>query len=202
MKNTVYTIGYTSFDQKQFIQVLKELDINCVIDVRSVPASSQFPQYNKSMFEPLLKKEGIKYRNYTEFGARQEDRQYYSDSGYLDFEVYSKSSLFQKGISKVCQGMQMGFCFVLMCAEKDPINCHRSIMISKSFVEKGIDIQHIRTDKNGHVFLETQKQLEKRLVKLNGDDLDQISLLDSDASRIKKAYQRQNRIIGFKLDEE
>ena len=45
LKNTVYTIGYTSFDQSQFVQVLKELGINCVIDVRSVPASSQFPQY-------------------------------------------------------------------------------------------------------------------------------------------------------------
>jgi len=202
MENTIYTIGYTAFEQNTFLNVLKQLGITCLVDVRSIPSSSYSPQYNKAVLESILKKEGIRYRNYLEFGARQDDKKYYTDSGYLDFEKYVQSDAFLNGMSKLHAGMEMGFRFVLMCAEKNPINCHRSIMVTRAFSDKGYDVQHICADKNGGFYLQTQKELEMRLVQLNGDDLDQISLFDTNEDRIQKAYQRQNREIAFRLEDE
>lgn len=201
MKNTIFTIGYTAFDQVTFINILKNLEISCLVDVRSVPASSYSPQYDKSVFEILLKKEGILYRNYPEFGARQNDKKYYSDIGYLDFDKYTQSEAFVNGINKLQNGMKMGYKFVLMCAEKDPINCHRSIMVTRAFSDRGYDVQHICADKERTFFLQSQKELEKRLVQQNGDDLDQVSLFDTDEARIHRAYQRQNREIGFRPED-
>ena len=78
MNNIVYTIGYTAFAIEDFIKQLKNYNIKCIIDVRSVPIASEFyKDYSKNVLEPILKKNNIYYRNYVnEFGARQENDKY------------------------------------------------------------------------------------------------------------------------------
>ena len=202
MKKVVYSVGYTAFEQEELIGILKELSISCLIDVRSVPMSSYSPQYNKGVFDKVLKENGIRYRNYQEFGARQDDANYYSDDDYLDFDKYVKSELFISGMEKVEAGINLGFRFVFMCAEKDPINCHRAIMVTRAFSESGYEVFHIRPHKEKKYYLESQGDLEKRLVKLNGDNIDQLSLFENDEVRICRAYKKQNRMIGFRKEEE
>ena len=75
----VYTIGYTSFDIQKFVEVLKKYKITCLIDVRSTPKSSYYKDFDDSNLLPLLKNNGILYRNYKEeFGARQDNKDFYS----------------------------------------------------------------------------------------------------------------------------
>ena len=143
MINDIYTVGYTSFTPDQMIEILKKLSIGCLIDVRSVPASSYAPQYNQAEFSQKVQENGIYYRNYKEFGARQSERRYYTEEGYLDFERYVLSEGFLLGKRKVLAGMELNYRFVLMCAEKDPLDCHRAIMVARPFSEEGFRVKHL-----------------------------------------------------------
>ena len=197
----IFTIGYTAFDMEQMIKVLKAHNIYCLIDVRTVPASSHLPQYNRSVLEAVLKKAGILYRHYPEFGARQEDSKWYNAEGYLDFERYMESDAFQSGIHKVQEGMRMGYRFALMCAEKDPINCHRAIMVARGFFKEGNDVAHIRVDSSGKDYLESQQELEQRLMLKYGDNPGQMSLFETMDERIERAYRKQNEAIGYRMED-
>lgn len=197
----VYTIGYTAFDQEQMIKTLKKYNIHCLIDVRTVPASARLPQYSRPVLEAVLKKAGIRYRHYPEFGARQEDSKWYNAEGYLDFERYMESEAFQSGIHKVQEGMRLGYRFTLMCAEKDPINCHRAIMVARGFSKAGNDVAHICVDSMGKDYLESQQELERRLMLKHGDNPDQMSLLETMDERIERAYRKQNEAIGYRMED-
>jgi len=96
IKKTIYTIGYSGFKEvADFIKALQDNKITVLVDVRSLPFSSYFYNYNGDLLSKELKKNGIMYRNYAkEFGARQEDEQYYTD-GYLDFSKFTQSEQFK-----------------------------------------------------------------------------------------------------------
>lgn len=194
----IYTIGYSSFKIEDFIQTLKNNNITCVIDVRSNPFSEYFQDYNKDILEKKLKKENIMYRNYKkEFGARQEDPSFYP-KGYLDFDLFTKSEQFNEGLLKIAKGIEMGFSFVLMCAEKDPITCHRNIMVAKAFKERGYNIKHILFDGS----IESQDDIEKRMIKEYFPERNQMALFDenkSDEDLIKASYNKKNEEISYQI---
>ncbi len=200
--NTIYTIGYTAFEPEAFVGVLKRHGIQCLVDVRTIPASSRLPQYSRPMLEAMLKRAGLRYRHYPEFGARQEDPKWYTEEGYLDFERYISSDAFQEGMKKLRKGMALGYRFALMCAEKDPVNCHRAIMVARGFAMASFEVAHIRVDEQGRDFLESQGELELRMMRKQGDDPDQLSLLDPLEERVNRAYRRQNAAIGYRMEEE
>ncbi|MGX8705755.1 MAG: DUF488 domain-containing protein [bacterium] len=201
-ENLIYTLGYTAFEPEQMIAALHEYGIHCLVDVRTVPASGRWPHYSKPVMVGWLKSAGLRYRHYPEFGARQSDPQWYAPEGYLDFARYIGSEPFHVGVNKLAEGMRLGYRFALMCAEKDPINCHRAIMVSRGFVKVGMDVAHIRADDTGAVYLEPHAALERRLMLKFGDDPDQLSLLETPEERLNRAYRRQNAAIGYRMEDE
>ena len=200
--NTIYTVGYTAFDPEALVDVLKRYGAQCLVDVRTIPASSRLPQYSGPALEATLKRAGLRYRHYPEFGARQEDSAWYTDEGYLDFERYIASPAFQAGVEKLRRGMELGYRFALMCAEKDPMNCHRAIMVARGFAMAGFEVAHIRVDAGGGDFLESQRELETRMMRKQGDDPDQLSLFETLEERVARAYRRQNAAIGYRMEDE
>ena len=125
-------------------------------------------------------------------------KKYYSKEGYLDFELFSKSENFLKGIKKLENSMEKNYVIVLMCAEKDPIICHRAIMISKIFSEKGYGVIHLLPN-NATI---TQKDIEDRLIKKFFPNKGQLLLFEteevvSEKEYIKRAYNKQNAEIGY-----
>ena len=200
MINKIYTIGYSGFVIDDFIKILKKHEISVVIDVRSNPYSQYHLEYNKENLKKKLERNRIYYRNYfLEFGARQSDKKYYSKEGYLDFELFSKSENFLKGIKKLENSMEKNYVIVLMCAEKDPIICHRAIMISKIFSEKGYKVIHLLPN---NVTI-TQKDIEDRLIKKFFPNKGQLLLFEteeviSEKEYIKRVYNKQNAEIGYR----
>lgn len=197
----IYTIGYTSFFINDFIETLIRYKVTCVIDVRSTPFSQHYSDYNKDTLEIALKNKGILYRNYAhEFGARQENRIFYSNGGCLDFSKFISSEQFLDGVKKVTKGTEKGYTFALMCAEKDPINCHRSIMLGKGFKDLGYNVNHIKADGQ----IETQCEIEKRLLDMYFKDRQQLSLFSAandEDSLISECYRKRNNEIGFNLED-
>lgn len=203
MKQTVYTIGYTAFEINKFIEVLKIFNINCLVDVRSTPRSSYYTDFDDYNLRNTLKNHQIVYRNYKEeFGARQDNKDFYSKEGYLDFEKFAKSEQFNRGIDKIKKAYEMNFNVCLMCAEKDPFNCHRTILVSKNLKENGFDVQHILADETTC----SQDDIEHRLLEKYFPHREQISFFSednlSDEEAIQKAYKLRNEEIGFKLGDE
>lgn len=201
MVNTVYTIGYSGFSIDDFVATLKKYNISLVVDVRSFPFSSYFPEYNTDSLEIFLKMHGIYYRNYaSEFGARQSDQKYYCKEGYLDFEVFSKSEPFLQGIKKLCNSMEQNYTFALMCAEKDPICCHRTILVARAFFERGYNVVHLLT--NGSTI--TQEEINARLIEKYYPNRNQMTFFETvqdDDTLLKLAYKKQNAEIGYRLEE-
>ena len=200
MKNTIYSIGYAGFSRDSFIEELKKYRISVLIDVRSSPFSSFHSEYNKDALETVLKNNGIYYRNYVkEFGARQDDFKLYSSEGYLDFEKVAKSRDFQNGVSKLCNSIEQGYTPVLMCAEKDPIDCHRAILVSRAFYESGCNVVHLLPENKTC----TQEDLNNALLERYFPDRDQFSLFGNadEDELIKEAYRKRNSEIGYRIEE-
>lgn len=191
----IFTIGYTSYDIENFIKVLKKNNINLLIDVRSSPYSTVHKDYDKENLENILSKHGIIYRNYSkEFGARQNNSVYFSN-GILDFVKFSKSPKFIDGIKRIKNGIKHNKTICLMCAEKDPIYCHRTIMISRFLKEYGFDIIHLLENDNSI----TQNDLENKLVE------QYTNIFNSEQSKediLRFAYNEQNKIIGYRLEDD
>lgn len=200
--NKVYTIGYSAFKIETFIEILKQYGIKCLIDVRSVPRSKHFQDFNSENLERFLKQHKILYRNYAEeFGARQTDKKFFTD-GVLDFEKFSKSQQFLAGIRKIEKGMDMGFTFTLMCAEKRPEICHRCILVGRQFHKRGYEVRNILDDGN---YIK-QDEVEKILVDEYFPRKSQLSLFERDDiclsidEKIHQSYVKRGKEIGYRLE--
>lgn len=200
MNKTIYTIGYSAFENiEDFLKQLKKYQINVLIDVRSIPVASEFYNiYSKQYLSTYLKHNNIIYRNYAkEFGARQENQEYYTNE-YFNFSKFLNSDIFYSGIEKVEKGIDLGYKFILMCAEKDPIMCHRAIMVARGFKNFGYSIKHILADGS----IQTQNDIEKRLVDLYFPARKQLNLFENKTLNeyVEEAYQKQNKKIGYKKE--
>ena len=198
----IFTIGHSSHSNSAFVALLKRHGINCIVDVRSMPYSKYSPQFNKTEIKRFLLEQGISYIFMgNELGARRKDRSLYSSEGYLDFEKTSKSLSFINGINRVNDGVDKGYTIALMCAEKDPIDCHRNILVARQLFKQGYDVLNVLNDGS----IEKQDHLEARLLDLYFPKRDQISLLDSinfdldneKMELLKKAYSLRNKEIGY-----
>jgi uncharacterized protein (DUF488 family) len=195
MQSTIYTVGYSVFKIDDFLSALKRFGVTFLVDVRSVPRSQYFKNYNEKALSESLSKCKIKYANFkAEFGARQEDKRYYPN-GYLDYDKFAVSPQFQNGIARVKKIMANGDVICLMCAEKDPINCHRAILCGRYLQNAGFEIEHIIPQKEG-VILEKQSDLEKRLSDLYFKS-GQCEMFGDEKSRLSESYNRQNAKIGY-----
>lgn len=190
----LFSIGYSGFwdNMSGFVDMLKKFDIKVLIDVRSKPYSVHSPEFNKENLESVLNQSGIYYRNYaTEFGAQQENRSLYPN-GYLDFELFSRSRAFQRGVEKVRKSVAQGYKLAFMCAEKEPIHCHRTILVSKAFSDMGYEIIHILPNGN----TKTQHDVDNELMIENPPSF----FDDANENALTIAYRKQNEKIGFRLE--
>ena len=201
MVDTVYTIGYAGFAMEDFMVELRQNRIALVVDVRSDPHSQWHSEYNMEHMRLVLKKAGIYYRNYAEeFGARQEDRTFYP-KGYLDFELFAESPQFKHGVEKLVNSMKKEYRFALMCAERDPFECHRCILVARAFHELGYRVVHLLP--GGAVC--TQTDIEARLLNRFEPNRDQGNMFEpmlDEAQYLARAYRKQNAEIGFKPEGE
>ncbi|MBM4349918.1 MAG: DUF488 domain-containing protein [Deltaproteobacteria bacterium] len=160
MNKKLFTIGYSGRSIDNLIALLEHYKITVLCDVRSVPYSSRNPQFNRELLKKELKSHDIKYVFLgEELGARPKDPSCYINGKAL-YQMIAESTLFKNGLERIRLGMQKDYVLALMCAEKDPMACHRSILICRNLRDSLIDIRHIIN----HNTTETQADLEKRLI--------------------------------------
>ena len=196
----IYTIGHSRHNIEKFIELLKRNDINCICDVRSMPYSKYAEQFNQNNLKDELKKNSIEYLFFgDEFGARRKEPDLYTN-GKVDFEKVAHDAKFINGIKRIEKGIRKGYKIALMCAEKDPIECHRTILVARNLDLNGFEVNHILDD--GSII--NQKEIDQRLLKKHFPNRYQTSIFDENETidYLKEAYKIANQSIGFKEEGE
>ncbi len=194
----LFTIGHSSHTIEEFINILKKFDIDYLCDVRSTPYSKFMPLYNKENLKKNLEGVNIKYIFLgKELGARRTEQEVLTD-GVVDFNKLSNDETFLKGINRIIKGLEQ-YNLVIMCTEKNPIDCHRTILIAKKFSEMGIEVNHINFDGN----LISQKEIEVKLIENYFPDRNQINIfeINNEIDYLKEAYRLAGKAIGYKGDD-
>jgi uncharacterized protein (DUF488 family) len=196
-KLVIYTIGHSTHPLSYFLSLLQEYSITCLIDVRTIAASSYNPQFNKVPLSNFLRTHNITYLHFAgEFGARQTDPTLLDATSKVDFEKVRESQVFKTGISRLQQTIACGYLPALMCAESDPFDCHRFSMISVALQQQGFGVQHILKDKS----LISNATLEKRLLTKYAKHLPKPNIFQPTVTpddQLKAAYRLRNAEIAF-----
>ena len=190
MDHTVFTIGHSTHPIEKFVDLLKQHNIEAVADVRSSPYSQYNPQYNRETLKKTLQEHEIQYVFLgDELGARRTERGCYVD-GQAVYERVAQLPAFKEGIERVKKGAQK-MQIALICAEKDPIECHRAVLISRQLAQEKVEVQHILEDGN----IQEQGELEERLLSLSG--LQGGDLFRSSEEVLAEAYERRGQHIAY-----
>jgi uncharacterized protein (DUF488 family) len=195
VRSKIYTIGHSTHEISYFIDLLKTYNVNCVVDVRTLAASRFNPQYNKSALSASLRDSGITYIHMPEeFGARHTDPSVLTN-GRVDFEKVRSSANFKKGVERLRHGINKGFTIALMCAEADPLECHRFSLISVA-LKNEFEVLHILKDRSIITNIDLEQELLKKFKKkiLTSDLFQQVH---THQERLVAAYKLQNEEIGF-----
>lgn len=193
-RHPVFTVGHSNLEIGKFVALLKQHGIQAIADVRSSPYSQYNPQFNRELLQKSLQEHGIAYVFLgQELGARRSERECYLE-GRADYGLISQTPAFKRGIDRVTQGAAK-MRIALMCAEKDPIDCHRCILVTPHLRHQGLQVLHILSDGS----LENHEQTEKRL--LQAFALENKELFRSQGEIVAEAYKIQGERVAYHEDE-
>jgi len=173
---TIKTIGHSNHPIERFVDLLKKGGVKLLVDVRSVPYSRRFPHFGREKLARSLETAGISYvwegealggkgGGYTEAAARP------AFAETLDRLMERATD------TTVC----------LMCAEKEPLDCHRTVLVSRRLAERGAAIEHLLADGRTRDHAEIEEGL---LAKNAGGDL-----FDDRSRLLANAYDARERAM-------
>lgn len=142
----VLTVGHSNHPWDVFVDLLQSHAVTALVDVRSVPYSRFNPQFNRNRLERELPPYGVHYVFLgRELGARSDDPACYDETGRVQYDRLARKPAFRRGLDRIVQEMARNR-VALMCAEKDPLSCHRTILVAPALERRGVEIQHILAD--------------------------------------------------------
>jgi uncharacterized protein (DUF488 family) len=186
----VYTIGHSKHSLEEFVALLERHGVTAVADVRSAPYSRFNPQFNKTALDRDLKARGIKYVFLgRELGARSDDPACYA-GGRVQYGRLAQTASFKTGVERVERGAAEHR-IALMCAEKEPLECHRTLLVSRALDQRGVAVSHILADGR----LESHGDAMLRLLDMFG--LPRDDLFRSPAELLAEALERQEERVAY-----
>ena len=190
MEKVLFTIGHSSHEFREFLELLEAHGVDVICDVRSSPYSGRNPQFNREALRDALAERTIQYVFLgKELGARSEDLSCYVD-GQARYERIAETDLFRSGLERVLKGVE-SFRVSLMCAESDPLTCHRTILVCRELKRSHLSIFHILP--NGT--LESHGEAEERLLRMT--KLDNGDLFRARDELLEEAYRLQGTKIAY-----
>ena len=159
MEPVILSVGHSTHSIEKFLSLLEAHGVTVIADVRSAPYSRRHPQFNRDPLRQTLEEYGIRYVFCgQELGARPEDPLCYAENGRVLYRRLAGTPFFRSGIDFILREAQERR-VALLCAEKEPLECHRTLLVARELVARGLSVSHIHAD--GH--LETQTEALARL---------------------------------------
>ena len=185
----IWTIGHSNHSARRFIDLLQGAGIDCVADVRSTPFSRRNPQFSQKALAASLKDAGIEYWFLGDaLGARPKDPDCWED-GKVSYARIAASAAFQEAIQALIDESHAKR-IALMCAEKEPLDCHRTILVGRALAQRDTELAHIHADGR----IEPHVELEERLLHLAKEKVD---LLNGRDAALAQAYDKQGRRMAY-----
>ncbi|MBE7507131.1 MAG: DUF488 domain-containing protein [Planctomycetia bacterium] len=190
-KPCLFTIGHSDHEMPAFVSLLAQHGVTAIADVRSQPYSRFHGQFNRETLAELLNRAGTQYVFLgQELGARRSERECYHEKQ-ARYDLIAKLPAFREGLDRLRRGLTTHR-IALLCAEKDPITCHRAVLVCRHLRADSIDIRHILEDGS----VETMDQIESRL--LEAVKVPTEHLFRSRSELIELAYDLQGERIAFR----
>jgi uncharacterized protein (DUF488 family) len=191
MNHAVYTIGHSTHPLEKFLELLRLHGIEVLADVRSTPVSRRNPQFNRDNLRKSLAVVNIEYVFLgQELGARSKDPSCYV-RGQVQYPLLAQTDLFKSGIARLLQDRQT-YRIAIMCAEKEPLHCHRTLLVTRALQQQSVPVLHILEDGTLEEHAATMQRLATQL-KLPAADM------FTDAAAINDmAYAKQAEKIAYR----
>ena len=143
----IWTIGHSTRTIDEFISLLQANQIRSLADVRTLPGSRRYPQFNKETLADSLSKVGIRYEHFPDLGGRRRPRDdshnlAWRNASFRGYADYMETEEFHKGTKRLLQLAADAGSTAMMCAEAVWWRCHRSL-ISDYLKAGGIEVMHI-----------------------------------------------------------
>ena len=174
-----------------FVSLLQKHRVHEVVDIRSSPYSRYTAHFNSDVIGEALDQIGIRYVFLGgALGGRPMDPYCYDTDGRVRYDRIANTDLFDDSIRDLTRGADERR-IALMCTEKDPLDCHRTLLVAPSLVASKINVEHILADGS----LENHDAAMDRLMDSfrlppNGD------LFRPRAEVIEEALSRQAKRVG------
>ena len=191
-QHPILTVGHSNHPPETFINLLLRHGVDEVADVRSAPYSRYTPHFNHEPLQSALDAIGIAYTYLGgELGGRPADRSCYDADGRVRYDRVADSDLFDDGLRRVIRAADERR-VALLCTEKEPLECHRTLLLSRALADRGVGVAHILGDGG----LEEHDDAMSRLVEIHklpphGD------MFRSPADVIEEALTRQARKFAY-----
>lgn len=190
--NTLFTIGHSTRAIEEFIGLLRENGVTAVADVRSSPYSRHSPQFNADALQRSLRDHQVHYVSLgEELGARRDEPECYVED-VAAYPLIAKTAAFARGMERLRTGLKSQQ-IALLCAERDPLTCHRMILVCRHLREECEIVHIIGAGEN-----EGQASAEARLLKVVG--LPDRDLFRDREDLIDEAYSIQGDQIAFRRE--
>jgi uncharacterized protein (DUF488 family) len=186
----VLTIGHSNHPIERFMSLLQHPGATAIVDVRSTPASRRFPWFSAKRLRDHLERISIAYLPMGDtLGGRPRDASLFRD-GVADYEAMAGTDAFRAGIDKVV-AMAPRVRASLMCAEREPLDCHRCLLVAPALAARGLRIGHVLADGS----IVSHQAIEDRLLAQFGeDDL----FAGGRHTRLAEAYRRRARAVAYR----
>jgi uncharacterized protein (DUF488 family) len=194
VEKILYTIGHSNGTAEHLLELLAQHGVTAVADVRSQPYSRFNPQFNREDLARALKDAGLGYVFLgQELGARSGDPACYRE-GRAQYALMAATAIFERGIERLL-GLAENSCVAILCAEKEPLVCHRTILIGRYLHERGVHVRHILEDGS----VEAHEALVQRLLALHG--MQENNLFYGRDELIAQAYELQAEQIEYSANQ-
>ena len=142
----VFTVGHSNHSQVVFVNLLLRHGVDEVFDVRSAPYSRYAPQFNHEGLQQTLDGIGIGYTYLGgELGGRPADSSCYDADGRVQYDRVAATDTFDDALRRVARAADENR-VVLLCTEKEPLECHRTLLVARALDDRHVDVAHIRAD--------------------------------------------------------
>ncbi len=193
MPGRIFTIGHSNHDIDGFIALLKRHGITLLADVRSHPYSRLYPQFVGETLQRALNEKDIRYVFLgNALGARSDNPDNYRD-GRVQYHLVAGDRKFLNGILNL-RKLAEQHTVVIMCAEKDPLFCHRTLLVGRQLIKQGVEVTHLLYDGT----IEGNSASERRLLALL--DLPETDLFRTYDETVAAAYSIQSERIAYETD--
>jgi len=195
---SIFTIGHSNHTADAFLALLHQHKVEVVADVRSSPYSKYTPHFNREQLQSFLKANDIGYVFLgNELGGRTDDPSCLSKDGRVTYAKLAETDSFKRGLERLLEGTAK-YRVALMCAEMEPLECHRTLLVAKALAEHGQQVQHIHADGQ----IESQEIAMERLLEITRVKSPEGDLFCSEEELVSLAIAKQEAKVAYKEKDE